>query len=276
MARRTGAALRATGFYSTSTALAVLFLFPLVWTAFSSVYGRQAATSGAGFGAENYRRLVDYGEGVWVYLGNSIIVSAVTVLVTVMLTVLGGYAVARLDFPGRNVLFLAVLAILMVPYATILIPLYVLLGWIGLQDSLIGLGLVIAVFQLPFGLFMMRNSFEALPVELEEAALIDGCTPTTALLRVLLRGVAPGIVTVALFAFIASWSEFITPLILLTSGEKYTLPVALFNLQSGNLGSVDLGALQSGVVVSAIPCVVVFLLLQRHYVRGFTAGAVKG
>jgi multiple sugar transport system permease protein len=123
---------------------------------------------------------------------------------------------------------------------------------------------------------MMRNSFEALPVELEEAALIDGCTPTGALRRVLLRGVAPGMVTVALFSFLAAWNEFVAPLIFLTDGSKFTLPVALFNLQSGNLGSVDFGALQSGVVTAAVPCVVVFLLLQRYYVRGFTSGALKG
>lgn len=268
--------LRATGFYSTSSVLAVLFLFPLVWTLFSSVHGRQAATEGAGFGLANYERLVAYGDGIWTYLANSVIVSLVTVVVTLTLTVLGGYAVARFTFPGKNLLFMVVLSILMVPYATMLIPLYVLLGWINLQDSLIGLGLVISVFQLPFGLFMMRNSFESLPVELEEAALIDGCGPTTALLRVLLPGVVPGMITVALFAFIASWSEFISPLILLTSGSTFTLPVALFNLQSGSLGSVDVGALQAGVTVSAIPCVVIFLLLQRYYVRGFTSGALKG
>jgi multiple sugar transport system permease protein len=83
-------------------------------------------------------------------------------------------------------------------------------------------------------------------------------------------------VTVALFSFLAAWNEFIAPLIFLTDGDKFTLPVALFNLQSGNLGSVDFGALQSGVVAAAVPCVLVFLLLQRYYVRGFTSGALKG
>jgi multiple sugar transport system permease protein len=268
---------RSIGFYSTSTVLAILFLFPVVSTAYSSVHGRQAASGNAdGWGFANYQRLVEYGSGLWLYVANTAVVAVITVLVTVVTTTLGGYAVARFDFPGKNLLFLATLAILMVPYTTILIPLYIFLGWIGLQNSLLGLGLVLAMFQLPFGLFMMRNSFEALPVELEEAALIDGCTPTGALWRVLLRGVLPGMVTVALFSFLASWNEFIAPLIFLTDGEKFTLPVALFNLQSGNLGSVDFGALQSGVVTAALPCVLVFLALQRYYVRGFTSGALKG
>jgi len=268
---------RQAGHYGTSAALAVLFLLPMVWTLYSSVHGsRAAAGDGAGWGLANYQRLAGYGDGLGSYVLNTTVVALVTVAVTVVSTTLGGYAVARLTFRGKNLLFLATLAILMVPYTTILIPLYIVLGWLGLQNSLIGLGLVLAMFQLPFGLFMMRNSFEALPVELEEAALIDGCTPGGALRRVLLRGVAPGMVTVGLFSFLASWNEFVAPLIFLTDGSKFTLPVALFNLQSGNLGAVDFGALQAGVVTAAVPCVAVFLLLQRYYVSGFSAGALKG
>ncbi|MEN3361228.1 MAG: multiple sugar transport system permease protein [Mycobacteriales bacterium] len=263
-------------YYASSAALTVVFLIPIIWTAYSSVHGRQAAGGHQGWGVANYHRLADYGLGLTAYLRNTAVVSLVAVLVTVTTTTFGGYAMARFSFRGKNVLFLVTLAILMVPYTTILIPLYVLLGWIQLQNSLLGLGLVLAMFQLPFGLFMMRNSFEAVPIELEEAALIDGCTPTSALRHVLLRAVAPGMVTVALFSFLASWNEFVAPLIFLTDGSKFTLPLALFNLQSGNLGSVDFGALQSGVVAAAVPSVAVFLLLQRYYVRGFTAGALKG
>jgi multiple sugar transport system permease protein len=263
-------------YYASSAALTVVFLIPIIWTAYSSVHGRQAAGGHQGWGVANYHRLADYGLGLTAYLRNTAVVSLVAVLVTVTTTTFGGYAMARFSFRGKNVLFLVTLAILMVPYTTILIPLYVLLGWIQLQNSLLGLGLVLAMFQLPFGLFMMRNSFEAVPIELEEAALIDGCTPTSALRHVLLRAVAPGMVTVALFSFLASWNEFVAPLIFLTDGSKFTLPLALFNLQSGNLGSVDFGALQSGVLAAAVPSVAVFLLLQRYYVRGFTAGALKG
>src|SRR5690606_30940391 len=163
--------------------------------------------------------------------------------------------------PGKDLLFLTTLAILMVPHSTILIPLYILLDWIGLENSLVGLALVLTMLQLPFGLFVMRNSFEALPPALEEAALVDGCGPVTALRHVLLRGVTPGIVTVALFSFLASWNEFVAPLIFLTDDDKFTLPVALFNLQSGGIGSVDYGALLSGVVTAAMPCVALFLFL---------------
>jgi multiple sugar transport system permease protein len=255
--------------------LAAAFLFPLAWSAFSSVHGR-ASSGVVGFTSENYERLWSYGEGLPAYLANTFVVVALTVGLTLVVAVLGGYAFARFDFRGKNVLFGATLAILMVPHATILIPLYVLLGKVGLTNSLIGLSLVLLMFQLPFSLFMMRNSFEAVPRELDEAALVDGCTSFTALRAVLLPAVMPGIVTVALFAFLTGWNEFIAALILLNDGSKFTLPVALVSLQQGDWGAVDFGALQAGIIVAAIPCLLLFLLLQRAYMSGFTAGAIKG
>lgn len=255
--------------------LLVMFLFPLVWSGFSSIYGR--TSSGViGLTLENYERLWAYGEGLPTYLFNTLLVVGMTVAGTLFVSVLGGYAFGRFDFRGKDLLFGATLAILMVPHATLLIPLYVLLGRAGLTNSLVGLSLVLVMFQLPFSLFMMRNSFEAVPRELDEAALVDGCTSFSALRRVLLPAVVPGIVTVALFAFLTGWNEFIAALILLNDGAKFTLPVALVSLQQGDWGAVDFGGLQAGIIVSAIPCLLLFLLLQRAYMSGFTAGAIKG
>ena len=105
---------------------------------------------------------------------------------------------------------------------------------------------------------------------------MDGCTPTQAPLRVVLPGVIPGVITAALFSFLASWNEFIAPLIFLTTGTKFTLPVARVSLRTGSQGAIDFGALEAGVVIAALPCVLLFVALQRHYVRGFTSGALKG
>lgn len=123
---------------------------------------------------------------------------------------------------------------------------------------------------------MMRNSFESIPRELEEAAMVDGCSNVGALRHVSLRIVSPAVVTVALFAFLASWNEFLAPLIFLSDGAKYTLPVMLVNIRSGAYGTVDYGALQAGVVVAMVPCLVLYLLLQRFYVGGLLSGAVRG
>jgi multiple sugar transport system permease protein len=105
---------------------------------------------------------------------------------------------------------------------------------------------------------------------------VDGCTSFSALRRILLRAVRPGLITVGLFAFLASWNDFFAPLILLSDGSKFTLPVAVVAMRERSFGAIDYGALEAGVMVMAIPCVILFLVLQRHYVQGFTSGAIRG
>jgi multiple sugar transport system permease protein len=256
--------------------LALLFLFPLLWTGVASVSPQGGTNQTDGWGFGNYRTLLEYQAGIGAYLANSAFVSVLTVLLTLAVSLLGGYAFARFRFPGKDLLFLLTLAILMVPYATLLIPLYVLLNRVGLQNSLVGVALVLTMFQLPFSTFMMRISFEAVPRELDEAALVDGCSPFGTLWRVLLPAVRPGLITVGLFAFLTAWNDFIAPLILINDSDRFTLPLAIANLRSQVQGVVDYGATEAGVVVLALPCVVLFLLLQRHYVRGFMSGALKG
>ena len=263
-------------YYVFTAALAILFLFPLVWASVASVSPQPGTNQVHGFGFGNYQTLANFQDGIWRYLGNSIFVSLLTVALTLICSFFGGYAFARFRFPGKNVLFLFVLAILMVPYATLLIPLYVILNALGLINSLIGLALVLTLFQLPFAVFMMRISFESVPIELEEAAKVDGANSFAALFRVILPAVKPALITVGLFAFLAAWNDFIAPLILISSSDKSTLPLAVANLRGQVMGIVDYGATEAGVVVLALPCIVLFLLLQRHYVRGFMSGALKG
>jgi multiple sugar transport system permease protein len=270
-----GLAMR-TPYWVFTSALALLFLYPVLWTGMASVSPRAGTSQTDGWGFGNYAALADYQAGIWRYLFNSAFVSGLTVVLTLAVSLLGGYAFARFRFPGKDALFLLTLAILMVPYATLLIPLYVLLNEIGLQNSLVGLALVLTVFQLPFSVFLMRISFEAVPRELDEAALVDGCSSFTALWRVLLPAVRPGLITVGLFAFLAAWNDFLAPLILINDTNRFTLPLAVSNLRGQVQGVVDYGATEAGVVVLALPCIVLFLLLQRHYVRGFISGALKG
>ena len=256
--------------------LALIFLYPLLWTAVSSVAPRAGTGQTEGWGLGNYVTLANYQAGVGVYLVNSLVVSLLTVVMTLIISTLGGYAFARFRFPGKNLLFLTTLAILMVPYATVLIPLYVVLTRVGLQNSLLGVALVLTMFQLPFSTFMMRIAFESVPRELDEAAMVDGCSTFGALWRVLIPAVKPGLITVGLFAFLAAWNDFFAPLILINDSNRMTLPLAVANLRGQVQGVVDYGATEAGVVVLALPCIVLFLLLQRHYVRGFMSGAFKG
>ena len=256
--------------------LAIIFLFPLLWSFFASVSPQASTGQVVGYGFGNYTTLYNYGAGLGRFTFNSTFVAVLTVLITLAVSTLGGYAFAKFRFPGRDLLFLLTLAILMVPYATLLIPLYVLLNRLGLQNSLLGLSLVLAMFQLPFATYMMRISFEAVPREIEESALVDGCGTFSVLWRILLPSVRPGLITVGLFAFLAAWNDFFAPLILISDSAKLTLPLAVANLRQQTMGAIDYGATEAGVVVMAIPCLILFLLLQRHYVRGFMSGAVKG
>jgi len=265
-----------TPYWVFTAGLAVLFLYPLVWTAISSVSPLPGTNQVDGWGFGNYITLANYQAGIGVYLLNSLFVSTLTVVLTLLISLLGGYAFARFDFPGKNLLFLSTLAILMVPYATLLIPLYVLLNMVGLSNSLVGVALVLTMFQLPFSTFMMRISFESIPKEMDEAAMVDGCSTFSALWRVLVPAVRPGLLTVGLFAFLASWNDFMAPLILINDSNRMTLPLAVSNLRGQVQGVVDYGATEAGVVVLALPCVLLFLLLQRQYVSGFMSGAFKG
>ena len=274
--------LRSSLFHVASTILAVAFLFPLLWALLNSLKPKAEANQQPpswfphSLSLANYRSLAGFDQGIGTYLVNSVLVSALTVVGSVVVCVLGGYGFARFSFRGRSLLFGTTLGILMVPYATILLPLYIVLGHLGMQNTLIGLALVLVMFQLPFGIYLMRNSFEAVPRELEEAALVDGAGAFTAMLRVSLPIVLPGVVTVALFAFLTSWNEYLAPLIFLNDGSKYTLPVMLVNIRYASYNIIDFGALQAGVVVAMVPCLLVYLALQRFYVSGLVTGALRG
>src|SRR6185295_5480657 len=137
--------------------------------------------------------------------------------------------------------FLLTLSILMVPFATLIIPLYVLLNSFGLNNSLFGVALIVAMFQLPFATYMMRISFEAVPRDLEESALIDGCGSLGVLWRVMLPSVVPGLVTVGLFAFLAGWNEYLGPVVLLMERAMGALPVAVAKLGRRGMGAIDYG-----------------------------------
>ena len=268
--------------YFVLTVLALLFLFPIGWSLLNSLKKPSEALAvpptylPTEIVFENYTQLTAFGNyGVAGHVENSAIVALITVVGSLILSTLGGYGFARFNFPGKNALFIMVLSTLMIPFQSILIPLFVMLVRFELNDTLIGLALVYITFQLPFGIFLMRNSFLAVPREIEEAALLDGCSSLSLLYRMMLRLVLPGIVTVAIYAFINSWNEFLAALIFMSDQDKFTLPVFLTLVRSGIYGTVDWGALQAGVIVAIFPCLVIFLLLQRYYINGLIGGAVN-
>lgn len=207
---------------------------------------------------------------------NSLIVSLGTAALTAALALFAGYGFSRFRFRLSPVLFAMILLSMMVPFQAILTPLYLQLNIMHLTDSLFGLILFYSTVNLPFGVFVMRNSFAALPRDLEDSSHVDGAGTFRTLFSVLWPLVVPGIATSALYAFLISWTEFLGALVFLTDPSLFTLPVNLVNLQQGAYGEIDYGLLAAGAVVSMIPCVILYAALQRFYVRGLMSGAVKG
>ena len=224
---------------------------------------------------DNYREIAGYHAGVWSYVWNSASVAGLTILFCLILSVPAGYALARFPLPFKEGIFLILLASMMLPFQALLIPLYLLLNDLGLMASKPGLAVLHTILQLPFSIYLMRNSFEAIPKEMEEAAVVDGASSFFAFRRIFLPLVAPGIVTVALFAFITSWNEFIGALILMNHEDSFTVPIMMTGVMTGNFGAINWGGLQASVIVSILPCMVVYLLLQRYYISGLLSGAVK-
>lgn len=269
------------GLYLAWVLLAVFFLGPMVWSIANSFKPAAAALADPvslfsdRFSLENYGRLQTVGAGWHVYATNSVLIAFGTVALTLLIAVPAGYGFSKFKFPGQLALFVVVMATLMIPFQSILTPLFLVLKFLKLQNSLLGLVLIYTTFQLPFSIFMMRNAFDAVPKALVEAARIDGASQWTLLIGIMVPIAFPGVATVALFAFLNSWNEFLAALIFLSDQNKFTLPIMLVNVSSGLYGIIDWGALQAGVTITMLPCLVLFLLLQRYYVRGMTAGAVK-
>lgn len=255
--------------------LALIFIAPLVWVIISSFSPQAGSAQTDGWGVNNYITLFNYQAGLPTYLINSVIISLITIVLSVVVCTTAGYSFSRFEYPGRNLGFMVTLSILMVPYASLLIPLMVWYSQIGLNNTLVGIGLVITLFQLPMSTFIMRNAFDAIPKELEEAAMVDGCNSLQALIRVLVPVVKPSMVTVGLLAFLEAWNNFMIPLYLAGS-DNTPLPLAMVNMRQQTMGVIDYGATEAGVVVLMIPAAILFLALQKFYVKGFTAGAVKG
>jgi multiple sugar transport system permease protein len=223
--------------------------------------------------AENFDTVWN-GLGFGVFFQNSLRVGVASLLATTVIALAGGYALARYSFRGRTVFLVAMLCTQFIPGAMMLIPLFQTFRTLGLVNSLWSLVIAETVFQLPLSLILLSGFIRNIPVELEEAAWVDGCSRLRGFFVVVLPLLRPALVAVGSFAFIHSWNNFLFALMFVSEQEKYTIPVGLaFTL--GEFG-VDFGALAAGGVVAAVPVVLVFAIIQRYLVQGLSAGAVKG
>jgi arabinogalactan oligomer/maltooligosaccharide transport system permease protein len=205
---------------------------------------------------------------------NSLVVALATTVVGVVLSCTAAYALSRFRFPGRKMGLTTFLVVQMFPATLLLLPLYVILDKLGLLNSLVGLVLVYSTTAIPFCVWTLKGYFDTLPRELEEAARIDGASQWTIFRKIMLPLARPGIAVTGLFSFMTAWNEFIMASTFLTDESKFTLPV-LIQSSVGKF-SADWGMFAAGAVVTSIPVMVAFYVLQKYLVGGLTAGAVKG
>lgn len=212
------------------------------------------------------------------YVLNSFIVAAFTVALNLLLSAMAAYPLARMEFAGKKLAFFAVLATIMVPFQAIMLPVYIITLKLNLVDSMgivpgfIGLILPFAVNA--FGIFLLRQAFLAIPKELEESAVVDGCNSWQIFFRILIPMIKPSLAVLAIFTFIGSWGEFLWPSIVLTDEKLFTLPVGINNLQGAF--SANYRLIAAGSMISVVPILVFFISLQKYFISGANEGAVKG
>jgi len=263
-------------------AISAVFVLPLLWEMVRSVQPESAVTtplSGNSFSHStiaNYSTLLSGQDDILRNVVNSLIVGVVTALLTALVALLAGYGFGLFRFRGSGLVFSLVLLAFMIPFQAVLTPLFLELHFLHLLNNLVGLALFYTTFNLPVGVYVMRNSFLQVPGEIVDAARVDGASVTRTLVSVLRPLVLPGIATTALYAFLFSWTEFLGALTFMTNDSLFTLPVALSNIETGTYGAINYGLLLAGAVIAMIPCVVVYVAMQRYYVRGLISGALKG
>jgi N,N'-diacetylchitobiose transport system permease protein len=222
----------------------------------------------------NYRAVFER-DYFWTAMRNSALVTLTVVFLALAVGFLSALAIARFRFRGRTVFIIVVIAIQMVPAEALIISLFQVLDGRELTNRIIGLSLTYLIFVLPFTIWTLRGFVSGVPLELEEAARVDGASRFGAFMRVTLPLVAPGLVATGIFAFILAWNEFIFALVIMNRPETQTMPVWLQAFNEGARGT-NWGGVMAGSTVLALPVVVFFLIVQRKVTAGLTAGAVKG
>ena len=255
----------------------VVAIFPLLWTLATSLKPMEDIAAfpprllPETFTVEHYRDVAMQSD-MPAYFLHSTVVTVATIGLTLLLATPAGYAAARYRFRGKNVLLFVLLSTVMIPGAVIMVPLYVLAGRLALLDTYLVLVLVYTAWRVPMVLWIMKSFFEAIPAEMEEAALVDGCTRFQAMWRVAFPLSWPGLSASAILVLVYVWTEFILALTL--TSRLRTVTVGLYYYMTGY--GIEWGRLTASVMLALVPVLVAFFLFQRRFMAGLTAGALKG
>ncbi len=261
-------------------AFSVVWIFPVYWMVNTALKPRSEAMTSTPLFVPKSPTLSNFDAAInqttfFRNLWNSLIVVGGTVLLAVVLGMFAAAALSRFRFRGRRTIMVAILIVQMLPGSALLIPTFLVFNRIGLLGTYMGLILAYVAIVLPFSIWVMRGFFIAIPVEIEEAARIDGASTWQILYKILFPLVAPGVVASSIFAFIAAWNDYLVAYTFMKDQNQYTLPVWLASFSTPITGT-DFGGQMAGSVIFSLPVVVFFLIIQRKLVSGVSAGAVKG
>ena len=266
----------------TAVVVAIIWAFPVYWMINSSfltpltINGLDPAFLPFGGTLQNYRKVTS-DTPFFEALTMSAIVVAVALVVCLSFATLAALAISRFRFKGRKSFVLAIILVQMLPAEAMFIAQYQMISGLGLLNSLAGVSIIYVAMVVPFTIWMLRGFVAGVPIELEEAAMVDGCTQFGAFRRITFPLIAPGLVASGVFAFIQVWNEFALASVLLTDDEVQTLPLWLRDIaQQSNLGAPEWGQIMAGSVLVAIPVIIFFIIVQGRMAQGLVGGAVKG
>ena len=257
-------------------AMVLFFLFPLYWIVTGSFKDRIEITAREPIWfpmdptVENYAKLFDNPAFLWLF--NIIFISAAAMILTCITASLAGYALGKKRFIGRGVLFTIIICAMALPKQVIVIPLAQLMTFLNLKDTL--WAVILPTVGWPFGVFLMKQFSESIPTEILEAARVDGAGELRTFASVVFPMIKPGIGALAIFTFVNTWNDYFLQLVMLITEEKWTLPLAIANMQ-GEM-STDYGLIMAGAALASVPIIIVLIAFQKYFTQGIAMGAVKG
>jgi ABC-type glycerol-3-phosphate transport system permease component len=272
---------RETLFFIIVIVFAAIFLFPILWMLNTSlrptqdIYTYPPSIIPGALTLENFSYIFTEMRGFLRYLTNSLVVTVSTVLIVLVSSSMGGYAFGMRKFRGQNLLFMLVIGVLTVPYIMYLIPIYLMEYQFGLQNSWIGLILPYVALNLPWGILIMRGAFSTIPLDLRDAAIIDGCNEFQLWYKVLLPINRPSLAATTIITFVFAWQEYMFASTLMTSNDWQTLPVGIVWLRD-ELQTLVMGRVGAMVIVTILPVLILFFIFRDFFIEGLSEGMLKG
>lgn len=269
------------GLFIFVTVVTAIYIFPIIWTFITSlrptqdIYRYPPTIIPGAVTPQNYIYVLTQMKGFLRYFLNSVVVTFITAVIVIISSAMGGYAFGMRKFRGQNMLFAAVIAVLMIPYLMYLIPIFIMEDKIGLRNTWWGLVLPYAALNLPWGLLIMRGAFSTIPLDIRDAAVIDGCNEFQFWYRVMLPITRPALAATSVITFVFAWQEYMFVSTLITKNEWQTLPVGIVWIRD-ELQTLAYGRVGATIMLSIIPVIILFLVFRNFFIKGLSEGMLKG